>query len=57
MTKPSVESKALELLHTFGDDELALKCVNELIIATGAKYWYEVNTYIKDVIEFRNKTL
>ena len=34
-------------------DELALKCVNELILATGAKYWYEVKAYIEDIEKFR----
>jgi orotidine-5'-phosphate decarboxylase len=53
MKEKSHEVKALELLQIFGDDELALKCVNELVITTGAKYWYKVQAYIEEIKVFR----
>ena len=53
--RKSIEMKSLELIRIFSDDELALECVNELILETGDKYWYNIRHYIEDLIRFKNK--
>ena len=43
LTKNKMKVEAQRILDLFnGDEESALKCINELIRETGAKYWYDV---------------
>ena len=38
-----MKKEAQRILDLFnGDEESALKCINELIRETGAKFWYDV---------------
>jgi hypothetical protein len=45
------EERALELIEKFGTPEVALLCVDELIMSSGAKYWYTVKSIINKIIE------